>query len=62
MPDDTVVVNGGGNSAGTMLLAIVVLIVVLALGWYFLIGPGAGPKNGNPNDINVQVQIPTSVP
>ncbi|MEP7361571.1 MAG: hypothetical protein ABI744_08330 [Chloroflexota bacterium] len=60
-PHDTVVVTGGGNSAGTILLALVVLIVVLAAGWYFLMGPGA-TQNGKPNDINVQVQIPTALP
>ena len=58
---DTVVVDGGGNSGATMLIAIIVLIVVLALGWYFFLGPGA-TKTGQPNDINVQVQLPTAVP
>jgi len=59
-----VVVNSGdgGSSGATMLIAIIVLIVVLALGWYFFLGPGANNKGGNPNDINVQVQVPTAVP
>jgi len=60
-PHDTVVVSGGGGSSGAVLLAVVLLVIVLAVGWYFLLGPGA-THNGNPNDINVNVTVPTSIP
>ena len=38
---DTVVVKDGGSSTG-LILGIIAIIIVLALGWYFLMGPGAG--------------------
>ena len=38
---DTVVVKDGGSSTG-VILGIIAIIIVLALGWYFLMGPGAG--------------------
>jgi hypothetical protein len=57
---DTVVVKDGGSSTG-LLLGIIALIVILAAGWYFLIGPGAGTTS-NPNEINVQVELPSAAP
>lgn len=58
---DTVVVRDGG-SGGAMILALVVLVLVAAAGWYFLMGPGAGTTNTAPNDINVQVELPSVEP
>jgi hypothetical protein len=45
-----------------MILALVVLVLVVAAGWYFLMGPGAGTTNTTPNDINVQVELPSVEP
>ena len=57
---DTVVIKDGGSSTG-LLLGIIALIVILAAGWYFLLGPGAGTTS-NPNEINVQVELPSAAP
>jgi hypothetical protein len=57
---DTVVVKDGGSSTG-LLLGIIALIVILAAGWYFLMGPGASTTS-NPNEINVQVELPSAAP
>ncbi len=57
---DTVVVKEGGSSAG-MLLGILAIIVVLAVGWYFLMGPGTGTSSNSSNDTNINVTLP-SVP
>lgn len=56
---DTVVVKEGGSSTG-LLLGIIAIIIVLAAGWYFLMGPGAGSTT--PNDINVNVELPSVAP
>ena len=58
---DTVVVKEGGSSAG-MLLGILAIIIVLAVGWYFLIGPGAGTKSSSSNDTNITVNLPSIAP
>jgi hypothetical protein len=57
---ETVVVKDGGSGAG-LILGVIVLIVVLAGGWYFLMGPGAG-STSVPDDINVNVEVPTIEP
>lgn len=57
---DTIVVKDGGSSAG-VLIALVALVIVLAGAWYFLAGPGAGSTTA-PNDINVNVQLPSVAP
>ena len=57
---ETIVVKDGGSNAG-VLLAIVAIIIVLALGWYFLMGPGAGSTT-QPTDVNVNVELPSVAP
>ena len=57
---DTVVVKDGGSSTG-VLLGILAIVIVLAAGWYFLLCPGAGSQS-TPNDINVDVNVPTVAP
>ena len=57
---DTIVVKDGGSSAGVM-IALVALLIVLAGAWYFLMGPGAGSTTA-PNDINVNVELPSVAP
>ena len=57
---DTVVVKDGGSSTGAI-LGIIAIIIVLALGWYFLMGPGAG-SSSQPNDVNVNVELPSVAP
>ena len=56
---DTVVVKDGGSNTG-VILGIIAIIIVLALGWYFLMGPGAG--SNQPSDINVDVNVPSAAP
>lgn len=56
---DTVVVKDGGSNTG-VILGIIAIIIVLALGWYFLMGPGAG--TGQPTNINVDVNLPSVAP
>lgn len=58
---DTVVVKDGGSNTG-VILGIIAIIIVLALGWYFLMGPGAGSGTTQPNDVNVNVQLPSVAP
>ena len=57
---DTIVVKDGGSSAG-VLIALVALVIVLAGAWYFVMGPGAGTSTA-PNDINVNVELPSVAP
>jgi hypothetical protein len=57
---DTVVVKDGGSNAG-VLIALVALVIVVAGAWYFLMGPGAGTSTA-PNDINVNVELPSVAP
>jgi hypothetical protein len=57
---DTVVVKDGNSSAG-FLVGILLLVVILAGAWYFFMGPGAGTTTA-PNDINVNVQLPSGAP
>jgi hypothetical protein len=59
-PRDTVVVKDGGSSTG-VILGIIAIIIVLALGWYFLMGPGGGSRTNSSNDTNINVTLP-SVP
>ena len=60
---DTVVVKDGGSSTG-VILGILALVIILAAGWYFLLGPGAGSgsQESAPNDINVDVNLPSAAP
>ena len=59
---DTVVVKDGGSSAG-LILGIIAIVIVLALGWYFLMGPGAGSTaNNSSNDTNINVELPSVAP
>ena len=58
---DTVVVKDGGSNAG-LILGIIAIIIVLALGWYFLMGPGAGSRGNSSNDTNITVQLPSVAP
>jgi hypothetical protein len=58
---DTVVVKDGGSSTGAI-LGIIAIIIVLALGWYFLMGPGAGTKSSSSNDTNINVTLPSVAP
>ena len=57
---DTVVVRDGGSSTG-LILGIIAVIIVLAGAWYFLMGPGAS-NSSSPNDINVNVTLPSAAP
>ena len=59
---ETVVVKDGGSSAG-LILGIIAIVIVLALGWYFLMGPGAGStSNNSSNDTNINVELPSVAP
>ena len=57
---ETVVVKDGGSNAG-VLLGVVAIIIVLALGWYFLMGPGASTSTQS-NDTNITVELPSVAP
>ncbi len=57
---DTVVVKDGGSSTG-LLLGIIAIVIVLIGAWFFLMGPGAGSTSA-PDDINVNVSLPSLVP
>jgi hypothetical protein len=57
---DTIVVKDGGSSTG-VLLGVIAIIIVLAGAWYFLLGPGAEGTSA-PNDINVNVELPSIEP
>jgi hypothetical protein len=58
---DTVVVKDSGSSTG-VILGIIAIIIVLALGWYFLMGPGGGSSTKNNNDTNINVTLPSAAP
>jgi hypothetical protein len=45
---DTIVVKDSSSSTG-LILGIIAIVTVLALGWYFLMGPGTG-SNTSSND------------
>ncbi len=57
---DTVVVRDGGSSTG-LILGIIAVIIVLAGAWYFLMGPGANTTS-TPNNIDVNVTLPSAAP
>ena len=57
-PNNVIVKDGGSNTG--VILGIIAIIIVLALGWYFLMGPGAG--SNQPSDINVDVNVPSAAP
>ncbi len=57
---ETIIVKDGDSSAG-VILGIVTLIIVLALGWYFLMGPGASTSTQS-NDTNITVELPSVAP
>ena len=57
---DTVVVDRGGSSTG--IIVGVILVALLLIGaWYFFMGPGANTNSG-PNDVNVNVELPSVAP
>jgi hypothetical protein len=58
---DTIVVKDGGSNTG-VILGIIAIIIVLALGWYFLMGPGAGTTSQSSNDTNINVTLPSAAP
>jgi hypothetical protein len=57
---DTLVVKEGGSGVG-VILGVIALVVVLAVAWYLLLGPGVSSSN-RPDDVNVNVELPTIVP
>jgi hypothetical protein len=57
---NTVVVKDGGSNTG-VILGIIAIIIVLALGWYFLMGPGAGGSTQS-QDTNINVEVPSVAP
>ena len=63
---DVVVVDrsGGGGGAATILGVIVIALLVVGI-WFFAFGPGQGTFGGStdqPNDINVNVELPSVAP
>ncbi len=59
MPDQReVVVKEGGSGAG-VLLGVILLLVLIAVGWYFLFGPGTAP---GPGSLDINVQLPSAIP
>ena len=59
---DTVVVDRGGSGAG-IIVAVILVALLLVGAWYFFLGPGAGSTNNSgPNDINVNVELPSVAP
>ena len=58
---DTVVVRDRGSNAG-VILAVIILVLALAIGWWFILGPGAGAQGTTPGDINVNVELPSVMP
>ena len=58
---ETVVVKDGGGSGMTAIVAIIVILLVVAGAWYLLLGPGADSGTA-PNDINVNVELPSVAP
>ena len=57
---DTVVVDRGGSGAGMIVGAILVALLLIGA-WYFFLGPGAN-TNSKPNDVNIDVNVPTAQP
>jgi hypothetical protein len=57
---DTIVVKDGGSNTG-VILGVIAIVIVLALGWYFLMGPGTG-SNSSGNDTNITVELPSTAP
>ena len=61
---DTVIVDRGGSGMGAIVGVIVVLLLLVGI-WFFAFGPGQGTFGGGttqPNDINVNVDLPTTQP
>jgi hypothetical protein len=62
---DVVVVERRGSGMGTILGILVIAILVVGV-WYFAFGPGQGTFGGGdttqPNDINVNVELPSVAP
>jgi hypothetical protein len=58
MPDhrDTVVVTDRSSNNG-LIFGVVALVVILVVGWYFLMGPGAGTLPFS-TEVNVNVEAP----
>lgn len=61
---DVVVVDRRGSGLGTILGVIVIALLLVGI-WYFAFGPGQGTFGGGttaPNDINVNVELPSVAP
>jgi hypothetical protein len=61
---DVVVVERRGSGVGAILGVIVIALLLVGL-WYFAFGPGQGSIGGDttqPNDINVNVELPSVAP
>ena len=61
---DVVVVDRQGGGAGLILGVIVIALLLVGI-WYFAFGPGQGTFGGStdqPNDINVNVELPSVAP
>jgi hypothetical protein len=61
---EVVVVDRQGSSLGTILGVIVIALLLVGV-WYFAFGPGQGSLGGDttqPNDINVDVELPSVPP
>jgi hypothetical protein len=53
-----VVVRDGGSGAG-VILGVILLLVLIAVGWYFLLGPGTAT---GPGSLDINVQLPSAIP
>jgi hypothetical protein len=61
---DVVVVDRQGSSLGAILGVIVIALLLVGI-WFFAFGPGQGTFGGDtskPNDINVNVELPSLAP
>jgi hypothetical protein len=63
---DVVVVDRSGGGMGTILGVIVIALLLVGI-WFFAFGPGQGTFGGDgttnqPNDINVNVELPSVAP
>jgi hypothetical protein len=62
--DHDVVVDNRGSGVGAILGVIVIIALIVGI-WYFAFGPGQGAFGGTtdqPNDINVNVELPSVAP
>ena len=62
---DVVVVDRQGGGGAGLILGVIVIALLLVGIWYFAFGPGQGTFGGStdqPNDINVNVELPSVAP